>query len=66
MIEMTLEKTPSDATHWSGRAMAKAAGISLSSVRRIWWEHGLKPHLTRSFKLSNEWGPALYPPPETR
>ncbi len=54
VIEMTLKKPPPDASHWSGRAMAKAAGISLSSVQRIWRGHGFKPHLTRTFKLSND------------
>ena len=43
-----------DATHWSTRTMAQAAGISEASVRRIWKRHGLKPHLLRTFKLSND------------
>ena len=34
--------------------MAKAVGISPSSVRRIWAGHGLQPHRVRSFKLSND------------
>jgi transposase len=34
--------------------MAKAAGISVSSVQRIWRAHGLRPHLVRRFKLSND------------
>jgi transposase len=49
----TLEKPP-NATHWSTRTMAKAAGLSEKSVRRIWHKHGLKPHLSRSFKVSND------------
>ena len=34
--------------------MAEAAGLSEKSVRRIWHKHGLKPHLTRTFKVSND------------
>lgn len=36
VLEMTLHEKPSDATHWSLRNMAKAAGTSYSSVQRIW------------------------------
>jgi hypothetical protein len=43
-----------DATHWSARAMAKAVGIAVGSVQKIWWAHGLKPHQVRTFKLSND------------
>lgn len=34
--------------------MAEASGISEKSVRRIWHQHGQKPHLTRTFKVSND------------
>ncbi len=51
---MTLNEKPSAGTHWSARQIAKAVGLSHSSVQRIWAAHGLKPHLTRSFKLSND------------
>jgi len=54
IVRMTTRDKPSDATHWSTRSMAQAAGISEASVRRIWKKHGLKPHLLRSFKLSND------------
>jgi transposase len=54
VVRMTTQEKPSDATHWSTRNMAKAAGISDSAVRRIWKRHGLKPHLLRTFKLSND------------
>ncbi|MHB1377123.1 MAG: IS630 family transposase [Candidatus Humimicrobiaceae bacterium] len=54
VIEATLNKTPSNATHWSTRSMAKAQGISEATVRRIWKKHNLKPHLTKTFKLSND------------
>ena len=45
---------PHEATHWTAAAMAKAAGISPSSVQRIWKAHGLAPHRVRGFKLSND------------
>jgi transposase len=54
IVQKTLKETPSNATHWSTRSMAKATGISAASVRRIWKAHGLKPHLIRTFKLSND------------
>src|SRR5438128_364303 len=49
MVEMTLQQKPANATHWSTRTMAAAAGISEASVRRIWRAHGLKPHRVRTF-----------------
>ena len=52
VIVKTLEETPPDATHWSTRSMAKAAGMSQSAVSRIWRAFGLKPHQTETFKLS--------------
>src|SRR6201993_5201932 len=54
VVEMTLHQKPANATHWSTRTMAAAAGISEASVRRIWRAHGLKPHQVRSFKLSRD------------
>src|SRR3954463_3191878 len=45
---------PHEATHWTAAAMAKAVGISLSSVQRIWKAHGLQPHRMRRFKLSKD------------
>lgn len=54
VIEKTVKERPADATHWSVRTMAKEMGISHTSVQRIWNEHGLKPHLARIFKVSND------------
>jgi transposase len=54
IVRRTTQEKPADATHWSTRTMARAAGISEASVRRIWKRHGLKPHLLRTFKLSND------------
>ena len=54
VVEATLRTTPPGATHWSIRTMAKAQGISRMAVQRIWDRHGLKPHLTKTFKLSRD------------
>jgi transposase len=54
VVRMTLHEKPPAGTHWSVRKMAKAVGLSHSSVQRIWAAHGLKPHLTKTFKLSND------------
>src|SRR5437868_11818297 len=54
VVAMTLAEPPPAASHWTGSAMAKAAGISVSSVQRIWRAHGLRPHRVRQFKLSND------------
>ena len=54
VVALTLAGPPPTASHWTGAAMAKAVGISVSSVQRIWRAHGLRPHLVRRFKLSND------------
>ena len=54
VVEKTVKERPANATHWSVRSMAEEMGISHTSVQRIWAEHGLKPHLVRSFKISND------------
>ena len=54
VVEKTLREKPPAATHWSTRRMARAVGLSHTSAKRIWNAHGLKPHLTRGFKLSND------------
>src|SRR5271156_1618589 len=54
VVELTLAELPGEATHWTGRAMAAASGISLRSVQRIWAAHGLQPHRVRHFKLSQD------------
>ena len=54
VIELTNQAPPHQATHWTAPAMAKAIGISPSSVRRIWAGQGLQPHRVRAFKLSND------------
>jgi transposase len=54
IIHRTLHEKPVGSTHWSRSTMAKAAGVSESTVGRIWARNGLKPHLHRTFKLSND------------
>ena len=54
VIVKTVQEMPSNATHWSRSAMAEAVGISPSSVGRLWAEAGLKPLLTRGFKVSKD------------
>jgi transposase len=54
VVRMTLNEKPPAGTHWSVRKLAKAVGLSHSSVQRIWTAHGLKPHLTKTFKLSTD------------
>lgn len=54
VVVRTLETTPKGATHWSTREMAKASGLSQSTVSRIWRTFGLKPHLVDTFKLSKD------------
>jgi transposase len=54
VVTRTLETKPKDATHWSTRGMAEAAGMSQTAVGRIWRSFGLKPHLRETFKLSTD------------
>ena len=54
VLAKTAGETPPDARHWSVRSMVTAVGISHTSVQRIWAEAGLKPHLVRRFKISND------------
>jgi transposase len=54
VVALTCADPPHQATHWTGRAMAKAAGISLRSVQRIWAAHNLQPHRVRTFKRSRD------------
>ena len=54
VIRQTLETTPSGATHWSLRSMAKAAGFAPSTIHRIWKAFNLQPHRAETFKLSTD------------
>ena len=54
VVALTLADPPAETTHWTAAMMAEAAGISVSSVQRIWRAHGLRPQRVRQFKLSND------------
>lgn len=54
IIEKTTQEKPKDATHWSTRSLAKELGIQQTFVSRVWRECGLKPHLCKQFKVSND------------
>ena len=54
VIRKTTQEKPFNTTHWSTRTMAAATGLSQTTVRRIWHASGLKPHLVKTFKVSND------------
>jgi len=54
IVHATLHDKPEGETHWSCRSMARAHGVSPATVQLIWSARGLKPHLVKTFKLSND------------
>jgi transposase len=54
IIEWTTQRKPTAATHWSTRTLAKQLGTNRVMVNRVWRANGLKPHLSRTFKVSND------------
>ena len=54
IVRLTVDDKPANQTHWSRTSMAKAVGVSPSTVGRIWKLHGLKPHRSETFKISND------------
>jgi transposase len=54
IVAMTTQQKPANATHWSTRTLAEALGTNRSMVNRVWRANGLKPHLARTFKVSND------------
>ena len=54
MLEATLNRHPKNATHWSVRSLSDDLGIPRDFVHRVWRAFGLKPHLSKSFKLSTD------------
>jgi hypothetical protein len=54
VLDLALGPPPGEATHWTGRMLARAADVSLRSVQRILEAHQLAPHRIRTFKLSND------------
>jgi transposase len=53
-VRLTTQELPSNATHWSTPSLSRVMKISASSIGRIWRAHGLKPHLVKTFKVSND------------
>jgi transposase len=54
IVELTRNSKPAGQTHWSCRTMAAQVGVSPATVQRVWAARGLKPHLVKTFKLSND------------
>ena len=54
VVTRTLKTVPEEATHWSRRSMARATGLSATTVHRIWGAFGLQPHRVETFKLSSD------------
>jgi transposase len=54
LVVKTLETMPKGASRWSTRDMAEQAGVSPSTVSRIWRAFGLKPHRSETFQLSSD------------
>ena len=54
IVEATTQSKPVAATHWSTRTLAEHLNVSPSMVQRVWKANGLRPHRTRTFKLSND------------
>ncbi len=54
VLEATLNRRPKNATHWSVRSLAGDLGVSRDFVHRVWRAFSLKPHLSKSFKLSTD------------
>jgi transposase len=54
IVRLTTQTQPETATHWSTRTLAVVAGVSDTTIQRIWKTHGLKPHRTKAFKVSRD------------
>jgi transposase len=54
IVVKTLETKPKGRTHWSTRKMAANVGLSPSTIGRIWRTFGLKPHVSKTYKLSDD------------
>ncbi len=54
IIHKTTQEKPDHATHWSTRSLAHELGLTQSMVHRVWNANGLKPHLVKTFKVSND------------
>lgn len=55
IVRVTLKETPDDtSTHWTTRTLAERLGVGKDTVRRVWFDHNLKPWKVEGFKISND------------
>ena len=54
IVRLTTQTKPEAATQWSTRTLAAVAGVSDTTIQRIWKQRGLKPHRTKQFKVSRD------------
>jgi transposase len=54
IVKMTTQEKPANATHWSTRSLARELKTNKDMIQRVWKANGLKPHLVRTFKVSND------------
>ena len=54
ILQVTLHTKPANATHWSTRTLAEHLCLGATTIRRVWQQNGIKPHLARTFKLSRD------------
>ena len=54
IVALTLKSPPKGLTHWSTREVAERAGVSHTTVHRIWKAHALQPHRVESFKFTTD------------
>jgi transposase len=54
VIDVTLQSKPKNSTHWSCRLMAANQAMSKSTISNVWKSHNIKPHRTKTFKLSRD------------
>ena len=53
-MHATLHEKPANATHWSTRTLGEHLGVGATTVRTAWRNNGLKPHLSRTFRVSRD------------
>ena len=54
IVRLTTQTKPEAATQWSTRTLAAVAGVSDTTIQRIWMKRGLKPHRVKKFKVSRD------------
>jgi transposase len=54
VVALTLKPPPAGVTHWTTRDLARKAGVSHTTVHRLWRAHALQPHRLQTFKFSTD------------